>query len=79
MTVSPFGLYLHVPFCDGKCPYCDFYSRSADEETMDAYTAAVKRTLLSYGSRTDRPVSSLYLGGGTPSLLGGRQIGRAHV
>ena len=72
MTVSPFGLYLHVPFCDGKCPYCDFYSRPADEEMMDAYAAAVKRTLLSYRSHTDRPVSSLYLGGGTPSLLGGQ-------
>lgn len=74
MTVSPFGLYLHVPFCDGKCPYCDFYSRPADEEMMDAYAAAVKRTLLSYRSHTDRPVSSLYLGGGTPSLLGSRRL-----
>lgn len=32
------GLYIHVPFCDGKCPYCDFYSLPADSAAMDAYT-----------------------------------------
>ena len=34
---DPIGLYLHIPFCDGKCPYCDFYSLPAGSRTMDDY------------------------------------------
>ena len=67
------ALYLHIPFCRSKCPYCDFYSLPAQQEQMDAYTAALIRMV----ERTPHSLASLdtiYFGGGTPSLLGGRRI-----
>ena len=65
---EPAGLYLHVPFCRRKCPYCDFYSVSgADAACMEAYQQAVCRNLRWYGNGA--AVDSIYFGGGTPSLL----------
>ena len=72
--MRPNGLYIHVPFCDGKCPYCDFYSLRADEETMDAYVTAVKRELACFGAQLGRRADTLYFGGGTPSLLGAARL-----
>lgn len=69
------GLYIHVPFCLSKCPYCDFYSLPGpDEEMLDAYTAAVRGSLRAWAARLSRPADTLYFGGGTPSLLGGRRL-----
>ncbi len=68
------GLYVHVPFCEQKCRYCDFYSMKADAETYDLYVNKVKEEIMRWGVRTVRPIDSLYLGGGTPSLLGGERI-----
>ena len=69
------GLYIHVPFCDGKCPYCDFYSLSVDASSMDAYTHQVCRELAAWGRRMGRPrADTLYFGGGTPSLLGEQRL-----
>ena len=65
---EPAGLYLHVPFCRRKCPYCDFYSVSgAGAACMEAYQQAVCRNLRWYGNGA--AVDSIYFGGGTPSLL----------
>lgn len=72
--MQPVGLYIHVPFCSGKCPYCDFYSLSASEEKMDAYTDAVVFELLLWGKKSGRRADTLYFGGGTPSLLGERRL-----
>lgn len=72
----PFGLYFHVPFCDGKCPYCDFYSLSGTAERMDAYTARMESLLARYGAECNRPVSTVYFGGGTPNLLGAGRLAR---
>ena len=69
--MEPIGLYIHVPFCLSKCPYCDFYSYAASDEAMDAYTAAVERALADWAARIGVPADTLYIGGGTPSLLGG--------
>lgn len=68
------GLYIHVPFCRGKCPYCDFYSLMPDEETAGRY---VKRTLdlmAAYGADCPHEVDTVYLGGGTPSLIGAERL-----
>lgn len=66
------GIYIHVPFCISKCPYCDFYSMTADEETMERYTEAVLRELRRREGLFT--ADTLYFGGGTPSLLGGRRL-----
>ena len=69
------GLYLHVPFCRRKCPYCNFYSVPAQPELLTAYTAAVCRNLRHYGNAAQpERVDTVYFGGGTPSLLPPAQI-----
>ncbi len=74
MTNQCRSLYVHVPFCLGKCPYCDFYSVAYSEEAADCYTAAVCRALEQIPFPAG-PFETVYFGGGTPSLLGGRRIG----
>ncbi len=59
------GLYIHVPFCLSKCPYCDFYSEGYDETLAEQYTMAVIRNLKHYNETYD----TVYFGGGTPVLL----------
>ena len=67
-------LYVHVPFCDGKCHYCGFYSGVADEETRRAYAPLPGRELrLLAGEDAAAPFGvprTIYFGGGTPALLG---------
>ncbi len=63
----PLGLYIHVPFCLRKCPYCDFYSCENSLHKRDAYVQAVCRNLRAYGN--GQTVDTIYFGGGTPSLL----------
>ena len=71
----PLGLYLHIPFCKSKCIYCDFYSLARSEEKMDAYCAALKRELSQGAARAAAyTIDTVYLGGGTPSLLGARRL-----
>lgn len=59
------GLYIHVPFCLSKCPYCDFYSVGYDETLAEKYANAVIRNLEYYNETYD----TVYFGGGTPVLL----------
>ncbi len=71
--MEPFGVYIHIPFCRSKCPYCDFCSfpRPA-EDTMRAYTDELIRRMRTWGESPDvagRTVDTVYLGGGTPTLL----------
>ncbi len=61
------GLYVHVPFCKSKCPYCDFYSVTSRSH-MDKWLAALEREISLYKDRFSL-FDSLYMGGGTPSLL----------
>ncbi len=74
--MNPLGLYLHVPFCFSKCAYCDFYSFKADELDFDRYTDTLCEHLKLAGEQLNRPADTLYIGGGTPSLLGGERITR---
>ena len=59
------GLYVHVPFCRKKCPYCDFYSVGFREDLAEQYADAVIRNLRFYNEAYD----TVYFGGGTPILL----------
>lgn len=72
----PVGLYVHVPFCDGKCPYCDFYSLRGTPAMMDEYTRRVQEIISSAGAELRRAADTLYFGGGTPSLLGAERLSR---
>ncbi|MDD5924555.1 MAG: radical SAM family heme chaperone HemW [Clostridia bacterium] len=65
------GLYIHIPFCSSKCPYCDFYSVKFDEQSADKYTSAVIKKLSKYH---DIEVQTIYFGGGTPGILGTERI-----
>ena len=65
-----FGLYVHWPFCAAKCPYCDFNShvRTAVDQTV--WADALASEILRYGQETGpRVLSSIFFGGGTPSLM----------
>lgn len=68
------GLYIHIPFCKSKCPYCDFYSLKKGEHNCVDYVFAVKASLKNWAQKTHRKADTLYFGGGTPSLLGGDKI-----
>ena len=70
-------LYIHIPFCVKKCLYCDFLSFPADEKTKEKYIEALCDELLYIGSeRCDKPLRSVFIGGGTPSVLPAEQIVR---
>ena len=66
---NPSGLYLHIPFCEKKCKYCNFYSSFVTEELLDSYTEALIKSINQWGGKYNRPIDTIYLGGGTPSLL----------
>lgn len=68
------GLYIHIPFCRKKCPYCDFFSGKATETDYDAYLAVLKSRITSWANKTNRPVATIYFGGGTPSILGTKRL-----
>lgn len=68
------GLYLHIPFCKTKCPYCDFYSMRGDVSDKDMYTISLVESMENWSDKLGRKADTLYLGGGTPSILGGENI-----
>jgi oxygen-independent coproporphyrinogen-3 oxidase len=64
-------LYIHIPFCRSKCPYCDFYSQRGILCDMQLYTNALKERLKRAGQALKGQVlTSVYIGGGTPSFIG---------
>lgn len=66
----PFGIYLHVPFCRSKCAYCDFYSVQWEPRQGRRYLRALKKEIeIRAAEAPDGDANSLYVGGGTPSLL----------
>lgn len=65
-----FALYVHWPFCLKKCPYCDFNSHARESPDQARWRTALLNDLDHYGSQTkDRTLSSIFFGGGTPSLM----------
>lgn len=71
------GLYIHIPFCLRKCHYCDFVSYPNRESDFDSYVdALIKEAELYKDYITQRRVDTVFIGGGTPSLLSSSQIKR---
>ncbi|MEO1365832.1 MAG: radical SAM protein, partial [Acidobacteriota bacterium] len=89
--IEPAGLYLHIPFCSAVCPYCDFAVRRGDTDAADAFADVLRREIDGVASGRLEPEAdqladavaelaagrfdSIYLGGGTPSLLGDAALG----
>jgi coproporphyrinogen III oxidase-like Fe-S oxidoreductase len=76
--LPPLALYVHIPWCVKKCPYCDFNSHAAgpdlpEEAYVDALLADLDADL---GHVHGRPLSSIFFGGGTPSLFSAKALGR---
>ncbi len=73
-----FGVYLHVPFCASRCGYCDFNTYTPSElggADIDGYLRAIERELsLARGVLPGRPVETIFVGGGTPTMLAPDQL-----
>ena len=76
MTVLPFGLYFHIPYCFSRCRYCDFYAAGASRAVPDAYVDALLQALAGFSAALPGPPDTVYFGGGTPSLLTPAQVER---
>lgn len=75
MIKRPLQLYLHIPFCIQKCAYCDFLSAQADGKTRQAYVDAVVKEIYAYGKMaTEYEITTIFVGGGTPSVLDAKQM-----
>lgn len=71
---EPVHIYIHVPFCDGRCSYCSFYSLPCDAATAEAYITALAREIEIRMPDPVPTVQSLYVGGGTPTALSDRAL-----
>lgn len=71
-------LYIHIPFCRQKCPYCAFFSQEHSIDSLNRYAGLLCREMALVADKTAGrpPLDSIYFGGGTPSLLDDRQISR---
>lgn len=70
------GIYIHIPFCERKCIYCDFYSL-ADIKDFDAFVSFLLKEINLYSKlHNEESISTIYFGGGTPSLFKPEQIGK---
>ncbi len=76
--LPPLALYVHIPWCVRKCPYCDFNSHEAGGNLPEAaYVDALQQDMAADADLAQgRPLESIFFGGGTPSLFSGKAIGR---
>lgn len=72
--MRPLQIYIHIPFCVKKCAYCDFLSFAADTETKHAYIRMLLREIEAWQDRGDTYISTVFFGGGTPSVLPAEDI-----
>ena len=72
--ISSLSLYIHIPFCRSKCGYCDFNSFGGLEKLIPGYVEALTKEIQFRARNNNRQVSTIYFGGGTPSLLSISQI-----
>ena len=77
MTLPPLALYVHIPWCEKKCPYCDFNSHTSPNIPEDDYVSHLINELQQYRQVLQiRPLHSIFFGGGTPSLFSAPAIAR---
>ena len=73
MQYPPLSVYIHIPWCIHKCPYCDFNSHEFKDQNIknneEAYTHALLKQIENYNVEPNRPIHSIFFGGGTPSLF----------
>ena len=75
--IDEFGLYLHIPFCRQICPYCPYNKELYHPDVAESYTQAVKKEIDIYSELIGgRPVTSFYIGGGTPTTMLHRGLDR---
>jgi len=78
----PYALYLHIPFCQKRCPYCDFNTYAGLQDQFEVYTAALCEEVLRVGEARLRlagrhpPVRTIFIGGGTPTVLDPAHLSR---
>jgi putative oxygen-independent coproporphyrinogen III oxidase len=75
MRAPPFGVYVHVPFCISRCDYCAFATWTDRFGLVEAYVAACRTDLQRMAADEAAPATSVFFGGGTPSLLSPDDIG----
>jgi len=71
---APAGLYLHFPFCSSRCSYCDFPAVAGRSADIGAYLQALEFEIINFQKALPEQADSLYIGGGTPSLMSARQL-----
>ncbi len=79
--MDPLSLYLHIPFCQHRCSYCDFNTYTSVRDLQSAYVGALEEEILQVAASAAscgqlRPINTLFFGGGTPTLLGENQVRR---
>lgn len=75
--MTPASVYIHIPFCAKKCHYCDFNTYAAEGQPMDDYLdALIKEMLMTAESLPDRTMKTVFVGGGTPTILDAGQMKR---
>src|ERR1700687_4133789 len=73
-----FSLYLHIPYCQAKCPYCDFNSHAAQQWPEQRYVDALRAEMRHYAQQAPwagGEIGTIFFGGGTPSLFAAASIG----
>jgi putative oxygen-independent coproporphyrinogen III oxidase len=77
MSLPPLSLYIHLPWCERKCPYCDFNSHESSHVPEQAYITALLQDLdADLAMAAGREIQTLFIGGGTPSLFSAEAISR---
>ena len=74
---SSLGLYIHIPFCRVRCQFCAFYVKPPYQEHIEAFLSSLVQEIRSYGelyALNATSVTSVYFGGGTPTVLSAKQL-----
>lgn len=74
MENNEIGIYIHIPFCVKKCIYCDFISYENRHELVEEYIYSLKQEIINYKNCNKYTISTIYIGGGTPSFINSKYI-----